>query len=307
MAKTVTAVSPTTPPLKGYLAALLVVLSAATTPIAIRNAQQAGVSSVYMVAVRLIVISIVLFPLVRHRHWPALQKLSRRDWGFALISGFFLAANLILLFVSLEYTSVLVNGATRRTSPLWIIGLEILFLGATFTWHVWAGLFLALIGSLLVAFGSAGAITPGSNPLLGALLGILGSICIGLYMLIGRKLSTQLPSVAYSWIVFAIAAVFTTIFAIIQRVPFSGYSWLGYFWVVVVIIIAQFVGHLAINAGLQYFPATSMSIFMLLSVALGAILAFFTLGEIPSLWQLIGSGLIVAGVFLVTAKKATAS
>ncbi|MEM7111593.1 MAG: DMT family transporter [Chloroflexota bacterium] len=308
MSDSKTAVSPTPAnnapetavPMQGYLAATLVILSAATTPIAIRNAQQAGVPSLYMVSVRLITISLVLYPLVRRRHWPALQALDKRDWGLALLSGFFLAANLILLFASLEYTSVLVNGVTRRTTPLWIIWLEIFFLGAAFSWRIWVGLFLALGGAILVAFGSAGAVTPGANPLLGAFLGLLGSVCIGLYMLIGRKLSSQLPSLAYSWIVFAVAAIFATAFAFIRQVPFSGYSPIGYFWVVVVIIIAQFVGHLAINAGLRHFPATTMSIFMQLSVALAAILAAFTLGEIPSLWQLLGSLLIVAGVFFVT-------
>jgi drug/metabolite transporter (DMT)-like permease len=119
-------------------------------------------------------------------------------------------------------------------------------------------------------------------------------------MLIGRKLSSKLPSLAYSWVVFTAAAVVAVAFALIRQVPFSGYSWLGYLWVVVVIIIAQFIGHLSINAGLHYFPATTMSIFMQLSVAISAVLAFFTLGEIPSPWQMAGSVLIVAGVLLVT-------
>lgn len=301
--KTTAVNSPTTTstiPLKGIGAGLLVTLSAAATPIAIRNAQLQGVPSLYIITVRLIVVSLVLFPLVRYRHWPALQQLERRDWAFAIVAGFFLALNLLLLFVSLEYTSVLVNGVTRRTSPLWIIWLEIFFLGATFTWHIWAGLFLALGGSILVALGSTGATTPGSNPLLGALLGLLGSFCIGLYMLIGRKLSSKLPSLAYSWVVFTAAAVVAIVYAVIRQVPFSGYSWLGYVWVVVVIIIAQFIGHLSINVGLHYFPATTMSIFMQLSVAISAVLAFFALGEIPSPWQIVGSVFIAAGVLLAT-------
>lgn len=294
---------PATPsriPLKGIAAATLVILSAAATPITIRNAQLQGVPSLYIITVRLIVISLVLFPLVRRRHWHHFQRLESRDWHLALVAGVFFALNLLLLFVSLEYTSVLVNGVTRHTSPLWIIWLEIFFLGAIFTWRVWGGLFLALGGSILVAVSSGGAINPGSNPLLGALLGLLGSFCLSFYMLIGRKLSRKLPSVAYSWLVFTIAAAVALIFAIIRHTPFHGYSWLGYLWVVIVVIIAQFVGHLAINAGLHYFPATTMSLFMQLSVALSALLAFLTLGELPSLGQLAGSVFIVAGVLFAT-------
>lgn len=298
-----TAVNPPTPhpiPLKGIAATLLVVLSAAATPIAIRNAQLQGVPSLYIITVRLITISLVLFPLVRRRHWPLLQQLEPHDWQLVTIAGIFFALNLLLLFVSLEYTSVLVNGVTRHTSPLWIICLEIFLLGAIFTWRVWGGLFLALSGSILVALSSSGAVNPGSNPLLGAGLGLLGSFCLSFYMLIGRNLSRKLPSLAYSWVVFTIAALVALLFALIRQTPLWGYSLLGYAWVIVVVIIAQFVGHLAINAGLHYFPATTMSLFMQLSVALSALLAFLTLGEAPSLGQMIGSVLIVAGVLLAT-------
>ncbi len=291
-----------TQPLRAYVILLLIIFAAATGPIFIRKAQLAGAPSLYIIAVRLILASIILAPLVLKRHGAEIRQLPGVAWLLVVASSIFFVLNLLLLFLSLEYTSVLVTGVLRRTTPLWVIWLEIIFLGAIFTRSVWVGVFLTLIGSILVGLGSSSAVEAGSNPALGAIIALMGSMSIGFYLLIGRRFGRYLSSLAYSWLVFMGAALITILAVFIIGIPVTGYSLTAYFWILVVTVITQFLGHIPINLGLYYFPATYLSLVLQISVVVSAIIALFAFNEIPSIVQIVGSVVIMFGVIMVSWK-----
>ena len=276
------------------------IFAASAGPITIRQAQLVGVPSLIIIVMRLVLTSAVLAPFAWQEEPKIWQKLQRKEWLLLAAAGFLFALNLLLLFLALEYTSVLVTSVMRRTSPLWVIWLEILFLGGVFTRKVWLGLLLTLVGSVLVALGVGGAIAAGSRPVLGALLALVGSVSIGLYLLLGRVFHKRLATTAYSWLVFTVAAVLALVAALFMNIPFTGYRLIGYAWIVISTIVSQLLGHVPLNICLRYFPATKVSVFMQLGVVGSAILALFLFGEVPSVWQVVGSGVILVGVSLVS-------
>ena len=284
---------------------IIILILFATTfgPITIRVAQLEGVSSLFIILVRLSLASLVMAPFVLQRDRAALQQMQWKDWGWAALAGLFLAINLLMLFLALEYTSVLVTGILRRITPLWVIGMEILFLATVFGRRVWVGMFVTIAGSIVVALGAEGAIEPGPEPALGASLALIGSICMGCYLLIGRKLRTVLPSMAYSWVVFSAAGLFTFVAVLATQTPLSGYTTSGYLWVLIVTIVSQGIGHVSLNMSLQFLPATYVSLIMQLSVVAGGVVAIFAFNQIPSLYQIIGSVAVTAGVMLVTWRR----
>ena len=287
-------------PFRAYLVVLVIIFAASTGPIFIRNAQQAGAPSLYIIAARLILTSLILAPIVLKKHGKQLGGLPFEEWLLVAVSGFFFALNLLLLFLALEFTSVLVTSVLRRTTPLWVIWLEMIFLGAIFTRSVWIGLRLTVVGSALVGFGSQGAVEAGSSPYLGALIALVGSVSIGFYLLIGRRFSYHLPALAYSWLVFTVAALLAVLSVMVTATPVVGYSLNVYFWIIVVTIVTQFLGHIPINIGLKFFHATYISILLQVAVVVSAVLAFASFNEIPSSLQLAGSVAIMIGVTIVS-------
>lgn len=290
--------------LQSLLIISLITFAASTTPIAIRYAQDTGIPSLALVFLRLVLSCVFMTPIVLARYGDALRRLSWQDYAWGVLAGFWLALNLLTLFYALEYTSVLVTGILRRTTPVWIILPEILLLGAVFTWRTWVGTAFSVVGVVAVTLGAAGAVNAGTQPLLGAGFAIAGSIFIGIYLLIGRKLSKRMPSLLYSWIVFICAGITTGVFMLITRTPVTGYSLEGYMWVIVVTILAQYLGHISINLGLKRFSATMMSIILELSVVLSSLIAFFQFAEVPTHLQIAGSVLIIAGV-VVSSRDST--
>lgn len=282
------------------------IFSAAVTPIAIRITQSEGVPSLVIVLIRLWLVSIALLPWIWLRCRRELLSLTRRQVLLSGISGFWLALNLLLLFVSLEYTSVLMTSLLRRTTPLWIVLPEILIFGVIFSRRFWLSLALTLIGVTLVGLGGLTAIEAGSDPLLGGALALIGSFCFGAYLLIGRQLNNVIPPLLYSFLVFLSAALVTSVFVALSATPVTGYSARGYLWVIIVTILAQAMGHLIMNLALQYFTATALAIILQTAVVGSALIALFLFGEIPSLVQIIGSALVIYGVVFTTIEQTQA-
>lgn len=282
---------------------LTMIFSAAVTPIAIRITQSEGVPSLVIVLIRLWLVSLALLPWIWLRYRREISSLTARQIVLSGISGFWLALNLLLLFVSLEYTSVLMTSLLRRTTPLWIVLPEILIFGVVFTRRFWLSLPLTLIGVVLVGLGGLSAIEAGSDPLLGGALALIGSLCFGAYLLIGRQLNNVIPPLLYSFLVFLSAALVTSVFVAFSGTPVTGYSARGYLWVVIVTILAQAMGHLLMNLALQHFTATALAIILQIAVVGSAVIALFLFGEIPSLVQIIGSALVIYGVVIATIEQ----
>jgi len=285
---------------------LTMIFSAAVTPIAIRITQSEGVPSLVIVLIRLWLVSLALLPVVWLRYRRQLFSLTARQILLSGISGFWLALNLVLLFVSLEYTSVLMTSLLRRTTPLWIVLPEILVFGVVFSRRFWLSLPLTLIGVAMVGLGGLSAIEAGSDPLLGGALALCGSLCFGAYLLIGRQLNNVIPPLLYSFLVFGSAALVTSLVVAFSGTPVQGYSAQGYLWVLIVTVLAQAMGHLMMNLALQHFTATALAIILQVAVVGSALIALFVFGEIPSLLQIVGGALVIYGVVIATVEQTRA-
>lgn len=285
---------------QAWFAVVVITFAAATAPVFIRFAQTAGVPSLAIIAIRLVLSTLLLTPFAWGQHANALKRLSRTDWLWALAAGAIHAIGLCCLFFALENTTVLVNSVLRRTSPLWTIVLEMVILQASFSGYVWGGLGVTLLGSALVAFGGVMVFDAGQRPLLGAGLSVLDALMSAGYLVIGRKLRDKLPFLAYTWVLFAAASLMALLIVLLTGTPLLGFSEAGYGWIIVITIIAQLMGHLPMNFAVRYFPATYLSVLLQFSVIAAALMAFLYFGEMPTWLQVVGSGLIVVGVSLVT-------
>ncbi len=285
---------------------LTLIFSAGVTPIAIRIAQSEGIPSLVIVWLRLWLVSLGLLPLVWFRYREDLARLTRRQLLLAGLAGFWLALNLLLLFVSLEFTSVLMTSLLRRTTPMWIVLPEILIFGVVFSRRFWFSLVLTLAGVALVGLGGLTAVQAGSDPLLGGALALVGSFCFGAYLLIGRQLNNLIPPLLYSFLVFSSAAVCVSLAVAATSTPISGYSLEAYLWVLVVTILAQVLGHVGMNLALQFLRATALAILLQVGVVVSAVIALLAFGEVPSLVQVAGSALVIYGVVAATIEQTRA-
>ena len=284
------------------------VLAVSTAAILIKFAQQ-DVPSLTIAALRLVFASLTLAPLAARRR-AELNGMARRELGFALLAGLFLALHFATWISSLAFTSVASSVVLVTTTPLWVALVSPFALKEPLKREAVFGLALALVGGIIVGLGDACGgwdklVCPPwdeffmlkGQALFGNFLALVGAWMAAGYLLIGRRLRAKLSLTTYTFVVYGAAALglAAAMFAAGQS-PF-GYSPLAYLWLLALALIPQLLGHSTLNWALRYLPASFVSIALLGEPVGSTVLAYFLLGETPTPLKLVGMGLILTGIY----------
>ncbi|MEA3350337.1 MAG: DMT family transporter [Chloroflexota bacterium] len=285
------------------------ILAVSTSSIFIRYAQVYAPSPV-IAAVRLTLAAVVLAIIALARHGADMRALTRRELGLALLSGFFLAIHFGTWIISLEYTTVASSVVMVSTSPLWVALLAPLTIKEPVSRPVLIGMGLALIGGTIVGLSDSCTLTGGAllcppfsefvsgDAFLGDFLALMGAWTGAGYLLIGRRLREKISLVPYIFLVYGMAAIALNIFMFSVGETPLGYPAQAYLWLVLLALVPQLMGHSTFNWALRYLSASYVSVTLLGEPIGAAILAYFLLGEIPSILMLFGAILILSGIYL---------
>lgn len=279
------------------------ILAISTSAVLARFAQESAPSLV-IAAGRTTFASLILLPFCLSRRRAELWRMSRQDWGLALLSGGVLGIHFASWIASLEYTTVATSTVLVSTVPLWV-GLGAPFvLQEAMSRPLKLGIGLALIGSVIIAFwGTGQEATVGANPLLGNGLAVIGAVAAAIYFLIGRRLRQHLSLLSYATVVYGTSALFLLGMVAVQGESLGGYGWQTYGLLLLMALLPQLLGHSSFNWALGFLPASYVAV-TVISEPIGAtLLALFFFGEIPGVGTLIGGVLILAGIFVASQRS----
>ncbi|QHB34414.1 DMT family transporter [Yersinia canariae] len=119
--------------------------------------------------------------------------LTRQHITIAVIGGITLVLNWILLFGAYSYASISVATVTYHTQPFMLVGLGVLFFGEKLTANAFCWLLVAFGGMLLIIIGQQGAITLGSDYLIGVVMALGAAFMYAVTAAIIKRLKGQPP------------------------------------------------------------------------------------------------------------------
>ena len=157
---------------------------------------------------------------------------------------------------------------------------------------------IILFGIVLIG-GVLGAGTYGADPPLGVVLGILTALSYGAYLIVirrvgrGRVAEPVAVSTASTALVALVVGLAVGRLDLVPYLPAHG-------WLIVLGVTAQSAGYLLISLSLPRLPAVVTSIILLAQPVMSVLLAMVVVAETPSLGQLAGVGLVLAGIALAT-------
>lgn len=142
----------------------------------------------------------------------------------------------------------------------------------------------------------------GSDPALGVVFGLAAAVSYAGYLLLIRR-GNRGGRAAFGSLFDASAAaagsaaIVGLVVGDLVLVP----SWPAHGWLLLVALTSQVVGYGLVNLALPHLPAAVTSILLLFQPVVTVVAAFVLLAETPSLLQLLGVALILAGVLLAGA------
>lgn len=234
---------------------------------------------------------------LEHRRYGPLPK--RAIW-LAIVAGVFFAGDLLSWHHAVDAVGAGLATVLGNLQVL-VVGLVAWFaFGEKPPRGVLAALPIVLVGVVLIS-GVVGTGAYGADPMLGVTLGVFTALCYAGYLLIIRRGSNDLRRPAGP---VAISTASTALVAIVVG------SFLGeldpvpalpsHFWLVLVGITSQSIGYLVISISLPRLPAALVSILLLAQPVATVILARALLDETPSIEQLLGVSLVIAGIGVAT-------
>jgi drug/metabolite transporter (DMT)-like permease len=291
------------------------ILAVSTAAILIRFAQDQAPSLV-IASMRLLIATLAISPVAIIKYKRKLFQIRKQDFIFIALSGLFLAIHFAAWITSLEFTSIASSVVLVTTTPLWVALFSPLLLKEKNNPSIWIGLILAIIGSSFVALSNQCFLSKETlivcqnlqidldlKTLIGNFLALFGAWMAAGYMMAGRKVRSNIPLVIYIFYVYLFSTIFLLIFTFISGYTLTGYSPETYWYLLLLGLIPQLLGHSIFNWALGHLPAVFVSIALIGEPIGTIILAFIFLQESPKGMEYLGGILILLGIFVVSFLK----
>ena len=279
--------------MKAYLVLLVGVVSVSFAAIFIRLAEA---PPLVIAAYRLTIASLVLILLTYKKTVPSVKRLSRRDSLLLLLSSFFLALHFALWITSLSYTSIASSVILVTCHPAFVAVISY------FLWHevlnrlTIGGMVIAFAGVVLINYGGFDF---GSQAILGDVLALIAGFAMGGYLILGGYLKNRIEIMPYLTLIYTGAAIILLLATVGFGYSFTGYSGTTYLMMALLAVVPQLIGHSSFNLALRLIPVTLVSVAILGEPVGATLLGYFILDEVPTVKELIGGVLILAGIFIV--------
>ena len=293
-----------------YLVLTVGILAISSGSILIRLAQNEEVPSLVIALWRMLLSTLILLPFAISGRRQEMGQMGRAKWGLAGLSGLLLGLHFATWTSSLAFTSITSSTVLVATAPLWVGLASPFLLNEPLARGLKLGIGLALVGTLVVSIGGALGVqegrivfeqtgtADGSNPLLGNALALAGGITVAGYMIIGRRLRPHLSLLSYVFVVYGMAALTLLIINLVSGLDLFGYGWVAFVLFLAMALFPQLTGHSSFNWALSFLPAAFVSLAAISEPVGATILAMLIFQEIPGPVVILGSILILAGVFL---------
>ena len=277
------------------------ILSVSSTAIFIRLALQASGKvglefSLFLAASRLIIASIVLLPAWRN---VVQHQVTIKAYYYAIGSGFSLALHFVCWITSLSFTSIAASTTLVTTNPIWVALLSWFWFKEKLKKVTILGIIIALCGGILIALGGSDTNNLYSQPMLGNSLALMGAFFVSFYLIFGKISQQQgLKISSYSVIVYTTAAMLLFPLPFIFGDGYTNYPNSVYFYVLLMAIFSQLIGHTSINWAVRWLSPNLVTLGILFEPMGASFLGLILFQEMPSILVLIGAVIILIGVII---------
>lgn len=232
------------------------------------------------------------------------SKLYRKDIIPIFLLGFF---GVIVYHLGLNYGELLISpGAASliiATIPILIIILAVIFLKEKITSLQLTGVSIALIGVIIISIWGKENTAIEIEYIFAAFAVFIAAIMGAIYTISGKKLLARYNSIsltAYAMLLGSIGLIPFFSRSLITEV--MNLSLKGWFAVIFLGVFSTVIGYGIWYIALRIRTASEISIYLYIIPILSTILSYFILGDIVTVYFIIGGTFVIIGLYLVNRK-----
>jgi drug/metabolite transporter (DMT)-like permease len=193
---------------------------------------------------------------------------------------------------ALKYASAGLVALLLYLYPIFVALLAALVLREPITRLKGLALGLALLGTVLT-------VGPAGGQMMGILLAVAGAVIYSIYIIVGTGVMKQASAIQSSAVIFAAAGMSAGVLMLANgpQLPTTGQGWAA---ILGIVVIATLIPVTAFLAGLERIGPTNAAMLSTLEPVVTVLLAYWWLNETLTPVALIGGGLILIAVLLLT-------
>jgi len=221
------------------------------------------------------------------------------DWRgvkVAIICGIFFACDIALWNTSIMLSKVSISTLLANLAPVWVGIGALLFMKEKPTKIFWIGTIISILG-VAVIIGMKDI--SGASLTIGNILAIIASVFYGAYLLTVRKGRNTLDTFSFTTISMVSSTIVLGIICLVSNTQLSGFSNTTWISLIILGLIPQVLGWLAINQALGHIKPTVVSVSLLSQTVFTALFSIPMLGEILTIREIGGAVIVLGGIYLV--------
>lgn len=225
---------------------------------------------------------------------------SRKMLGLAILCGIIFGSDVAVWNVAIQHSTATQATLLTNLSPVWVGIGAFFFLKDRPTKNFWIGTIVAILGMVLLV-GIDTFINLDFDQAF--FFAILSGMLYSVYMLVSKNILTEVDVISFMTISVVSSSIFLGIFSFLIGEPFTGFSNMGWFVLVIQGIVCQLLAWLLISYATQNMRATRVSVSLLGQAVLSSLLAWVFLDEAISLQMVIGGFILLFGIRITFYQK----
>ena len=255
-----------------------------------------GITPVTLVEFRMLIGGLCLLALMLVG-WRQSLKWYTRQWGWIVAFGLILALVTYTYFMAISLLPIAVALIIQFSAAAWMALGEAIWRRKLPSKPVLLAL-LCTLGGLLLLTGAWRLNLNGLNPL-GLFFAVLALLTFIAYLLLGKRVGRDVPSLPATSYGALVAAVFWLCIQPPWSIPAATWGWQNLLLMTVVGIAGMAIPFALELVALQYADATRIGIVTTLELVAGSVIAYFWLDQSLDLPQIMGCVLVLAGLVVL--------
>ncbi len=255
-----------------------------------------GVTPLTLVEFRMIIGGVCLVAVLA-AGWRSGLKLPRRHWGWIFAFGLTLAFVTYTYFVAISRLPLAVALVIQFSAPAWMALAQAVWYRKLPTIFVLIALGLTFGGIVLLT--GIWRLSLNGLDSIGLLFTLLSLVSYIAYLVIGRRIGRDLPSLTTTAYGALVAGIFWLIVQPPWSIPASTWTWHHFSLIILVGIIGMAIPFSLVLASLRRVDATRVGIASMLELVAAGIIAYFWLGQHLDIGQIGGCLLMMLGIAIL--------